>query len=210
MNKIPSFEINHLKLKKGVYVSRKDVVGGEVITTFDLRMKRPYKDAPMTTGSMHVLEHIIATYLRNDKMWSHRIIYFGPMGCRTGFYLLIRGDYTSTDIIPLLERAYDYASDFNGDIPGCTTIECGNCYDMDLPEAINDAADYYNLLIAPKKYNLEYPPITEAEKEKSRRKYEREKKQQLKLLKEMQQANEQNNLEEQDKEEIVEENDSQD
>ncbi len=185
MKTIPSFEINHLKLKKGVYVSRKDVVGGEVITTFDLRMKRPYKDAPMTTGSMHVLEHIIATYLRNDKMWSHRIIYFGPMGCRTGFYLLIRGDYAPMDIIPLLERAFDYASDFNGDIPGCTTIECGNCYDMDLPEAINDAADYYNLLIAPKKYNLEYPPITEEEKEKARKKYEKEKKQQLKILKEM-------------------------
>lgn len=185
MNTIPSFEINHLKLKKGVYVSRKDKVGNEVITTFDLRMKRPYKDAPMTTGSMHVLEHVIATYLRNDKMWKHRIIYFGPMGCRTGFYLLIRGDYMPEDILPLLERAFDYASDFSDDVPGCTTIECGNCYDMDLPEAINDAADYYNLLIAPKKYNLVYPPITEAEKQKAWNKYEREKKQHLKMLKEM-------------------------
>ena len=180
MERITSFSVDHRKLTKGVYVSRID---GNLIT-YDIRMTQPNVEPALKPEAAHTIEHIGATLLRNGK-YKDQVIYFGPMGCRTGFYLLIRGDYAPMDIIPLLERAFDYASDFNGDIPGCTTIECGNCYDMDLPEAINDAADYYNLLIAPKKYNLEYPPITEEEKEKARKKYEKEKKQQLKILKEM-------------------------
>lgn len=157
METISSFTVDHLKLKCGVFVSAKYDIGGSLITTFDLRMKRPYHDPVMETGSVHALEHILATYLRSDSLWGDRIIYFGPMGCRTGFYLIVAGDLTSEDIIPLLERAYDFASDFSGEIPGATPKECGYCVDMDLELAKADAAMYYNVLIDPKKENLRYP-----------------------------------------------------
>jgi len=157
MQTINSFLVDHTKLKCGLFVSDRYNVGGVILTVFDIRMKRPYHDEPMTTGSIHALEHIIATYLRNDDMWSNKIIYFGPMGCRTGFYLIMAGDLTGEDIIPLLERAYDYAAEFSGPIPGATAKECGNYTDMDLNEAKEDAAEYYNLLIDPKKDNLRYP-----------------------------------------------------
>lgn len=157
METIPSFTIDHLKLKCGLFVSGKYIVGSGTLTTFDLRMKRPYHDPVMETGSVHALEHIIATYLRNDPLWGSRIIYFGPMGCRTGFYLIVAGDLTSEDILPLVERAYDFASDFSGEIPGATPKECGYCVDMDLELAKADAAMYYNVLIDPKKENLFYP-----------------------------------------------------
>lgn len=149
--------VDHTKLKQGIFVSRRDVFGSSVVTTFDVRMKRPYRDNVMTTGSIHALEHIIATYLRNDSLWGDKIIYWGPMGCRTGFYLIAVGDLSSQDILPLLERAYDYASDFTGEIPGATPKECGFCVDMDLEMAKADAAEYYNILIDPKKENLVYP-----------------------------------------------------
>lgn len=157
MQKIPSFEIDHMRLKPGLYVSRKDIVGDKTITTFDIRMKRPYHEDVMDTGSVHALEHICASYMRNDSLWKERIIYFGPMGCRTGFYLVIIGDMQSPDILPFLERTFDFASDFEGDIPGATPIECGYCVDMDLQAAKNDAAMYYNLLIDAKKENFNYP-----------------------------------------------------
>lgn len=157
MQTIPSFTVDHLKLKSGLFVSGKYEIGGSVLTTFDLRLKRPYHDPVMETGSIHALEHIIATYLRNDPLWGSRIVYFGPMGCRTGFYLIMTGDLSPEDILPLLERAFDYAAEFTGDIPGATPKECGYCVDMDLELAKADAALYYNILIDPKKENLNYP-----------------------------------------------------
>ena len=157
METIPSFTVDHLKLKAGLFVSRKDILGSGVLTTFDIRMKRPYHDAVMETGSIHALEHLIATYLRNDPLWGDKVIYFGPMGCRTGFYLIMVGDLSSQDILPLMERTFDFVSDYEGEIPGATPKECGFCVDMDLEMAKADAAMYYNLLIAPKKENLVYP-----------------------------------------------------
>lgn len=157
MKTIASFQVDHLRLKSGLYVSRKDVVGDEVITTFDIRMKRPYQEDVMSTGSIHALEHICATYIRNDELWKDKIIYFGPMGCRTGFYLIVAGDVTTDAIRPLIERTFDYASDFEGEIPGATPKECGFCVDMDLAEAKRDATLYYNVIIDGKKENFNYP-----------------------------------------------------
>ena len=157
METIASFQVDHLRLKSGLYVSRKDVVGDEVITTFDIRMKRPYQEDVMSTGSIHALEHICATYISNDELWKDKIIYFGPMGCRTGFYLIVAGDVTTDAIRPLIERTFDYASDFEGEIPGATPKECGFCVDMDLAEAKRDATLYYNVIIDGKKENFNYP-----------------------------------------------------
>ncbi len=157
METIPSFTIDHTKLKSGLFVSMKYDLGGPFLTTFDLRLKRPYHDDIMDTGSIHALEHILATYLRNDSLWGDRIIYFGPMGCRTGFYLIIVGDLNSEDILDFMIRAFDYASEFEGDIPGATPKECGFCLDMNLELAKEDAALYYNMLISAKKENLRYP-----------------------------------------------------
>ena len=157
METIASFQVDHLRLKSGLYVSRKDVVGDEVITTFDIRMTRPYQEDVMSTGSIHALEHICATYIRNDELWKDKVIYFGPMGCRTGFYLIVAGDVTTDTIRPLIERTFDYASDFEGEIPGATPKECGFCVDMDLAEAKRDATLYYNVIIDGKKENFNYP-----------------------------------------------------
>jgi len=158
MEKTPSFNIDHLKLKKGIFVSAKyDLGDGALLTVFDLRMKRPYQEDVMETGSIHALEHLLATYLRNDKLWGDRIIYIGPMGCRTGFYLIISGDLTSEEILPLIERAFDYCAEFDGEIPAANPNQCGYCIDMDLTLANADAAMYYNVLIDAKKDNLHYP-----------------------------------------------------
>jgi len=161
---VASFQIDHTKLKCGLFVSRKDIYGSNVITTFDVRMKRPYHDEVMTTGSVHALEHLIATYLRSDSLWGDKIIYFGPMGCRTGFYLIMAGDLDSQDILPLIERTFDFVSDYEGEIPAATPKECGFCYDMDLEMAKIDATMYYNVIIAPKKENLVYPVKRERKK----------------------------------------------
>ena len=157
MEAIPSFSIDHLRLKAGLYVARRDLLGEEMITTFDIRMKRPYHEDVMTTGSVHALEHVCATYLRSDELWGRRILYFGPMASRTGFTLIIAGDVDTETIRPLIERTFDYASEFTGDIPGATPKECGYCVDMDPEEARRDAALYYNLLIDAKKENFNYP-----------------------------------------------------
>ena len=157
MRKLPGVHVDHTKMKCGIFVSEKYDLGGAILTVFDLRMKMPYRQDVMETGSIHALEHIIATYVRNDPLWGNRIIYFGPMGCRTGFYLIMAGDYTSEDVLPFVERAFDHASDFNGDIPFANPKECGYCVDMDLELAKADAALYYNVLIDAKKENLQYP-----------------------------------------------------
>lgn len=135
MEKIASFTIDHIKLLPGVYVSRKDYIGKECITTFDLRMTKPNFEPVMNTAEMHTLEHLIATFLRNHKTYADKTIYFGPMGCRTGFYLLLAGDYESKEIVNLVKETFEFARDFEGDIPGASDKDCGNFYDMNLPMA---------------------------------------------------------------------------
>lgn len=132
MEKIASFTIDHIKLKPGVYVSRKDHIGSETITTFDLRMTSPNDEPVMNTAEVHTLEHLGATYLRNHPEYKDRVIYFGPMGCRTGFYLLLAGDLTSREIVPLVTGMYEFARDFEGEVPGASAKDCGNYLDMNL------------------------------------------------------------------------------
>ncbi len=132
MEKIASFTINHLKLQPGVYVSRKDHIGAETVTTLDLRMTSPNEEPVMNTAEVHAIEHLAATYLRNDPEFGDKIVYFGPMGCRTGFYLLLAGDYSSKDVIALVTRTFEFVRDFEGEIPGASPRDCGNYLDMNL------------------------------------------------------------------------------
>ena len=133
MEKITSFTIDHLRLLPGVYVSRKDHAGDAVVTTFDIRMTRPNFEPVMNTAEVHTMEHLGATFLRNDPEFKDRVLYFGPMGCRTGFYLLLAGDYESRDIAPLMTRMFTFMRDFEGDVPGAAPKDCGNYLDMNLP-----------------------------------------------------------------------------
>ena len=142
MEKIASFTIDHLKLLPGVYVSRKDHIGAEVVTTFDIRMTRPNFEPVMNTAEMHTIEHLAATYLRNHKEFGPKIVYFGPMGCRTGFYLLLAGDYESRDIVELMKELFVFIRDFNDEVPGASAKDCGNYLDMNLPMA-NYLADKF-------------------------------------------------------------------
>ena len=142
MEKITSFTIDHIRLIPGVYVSRKDQVDGSCITTFDLRMTSPNDEPVMNTAEVHAIEHLGATFLRNHPVFGSRIIYFGPMGCRTGFYLLLAGDYESSDIVNLMIEMYEFIRDYEGEIPGASPRDCGNYLDMNLPMA-NYLADRY-------------------------------------------------------------------
>ncbi len=135
MEKIASFTINHIKLQPGIYVSRKDTAGREVITTFDLRMTSPNEEPVMNTAEVHTIEHLGATFLRNHPLYKDKILYFGPMGCRTGFYLLLAGDYLSRDIVPLMIEMYEFIRDYEGEVPGASPMDCGNYLDMNLPMA---------------------------------------------------------------------------
>ena len=135
MEKIASFRVNHLVLEPGIYVSRQDHFNDVTITTFDLRMTTPNKEPVMNTAEMHTIEHLGATYLRNHMMWRDRIVYFGPMGCRTGFYLLCEGNLTSKEIVPLVKGLFEYVRDFEGAIPGAEARDCGNYLDQNLPMA---------------------------------------------------------------------------
>lgn len=135
MEKITSFTIDHIKLVPGVYVSRKDPVGSEIITTFDLRMTSPNDEPVMNTAEMHTIEHLAATFLRNHAQFGPKTIYFGPMGCRTGFYLLLAGDYDSKDIIGLLTEMFHFIAEFTDEVPGASAKDCGNYLDMNLPMA---------------------------------------------------------------------------
>lgn len=135
MEKIASFTINHLKLQPGVYVSRKDRFSDTVITTFDLRMTSPNEEPVMNTAEVHAIEHLGATFLRNHRIYGNKTIYFGPMGCRTGFYLLLAGDYSSREIVPLIIELFEFIRDYQGDIPGASAKDCGNYLDMNLPMA---------------------------------------------------------------------------
>ncbi|HBN56882.1 MAG TPA: S-ribosylhomocysteine lyase [Lachnospiraceae bacterium] len=142
MEKIASFTIDHIKLQPGVYVSRKDHIGAETVTTFDIRMTSPNEEPVMNTAEVHTIEHLAATFLRNHPAFGNRIVYFGPMGCRTGFYLLLAGDYCSKDIIPLLTEMFTFIRDYVGEVPGASPKDCGNYLDMNLPMAKYLAGKY--------------------------------------------------------------------
>ena len=135
MNKITSFTIDHIRLVPGIYVSRKDTVSGAVITTFDIRMTSPNDEPVMNTAEVHTIEHLGATFLRNHGEYKDRVIYFGPMGCRTGFYLLLAGDYASSDIVPLMKEMFSFIASYEGEVPGASARDCGNYLDMTLPMA---------------------------------------------------------------------------
>ena len=135
MEKITSFTIDHIRLQPGIYVSRKDKVGAETITTFDLRMTSPNEEPVMNTAEVHTIEHLGATFLRNHPEYKDRTIYFGPMGCRTGFYLLLAGDCSSRDVLPLIRQMYEFIRDFREAVPGASPRDCGNYLDMNLPMA---------------------------------------------------------------------------
>ena len=144
MELIASFTIDHMKLVPGVYVSRKDNVKGNILTTFDIRMTRPNFEPVMNTAEMHTIEHLAATFLRNHKDWADKIVYFGPMGCRTGFYLILADDYESKDVVELLKEMFVFIRDFEGDVPGAAPEECGNYLDMNLGMAKYLAEKYYS------------------------------------------------------------------
>lgn len=158
MEKIPSFTIDHIRLLRGIYVSRKDNVGGEVITTMDIRMKEPNREPALHPGALHSIEHLAATFLRNDEEWKDRIIYWGPMGCLTGNYLLLRGDYQSADIVELMQRTFRFIAEYEGEIPGAAPKDCGNYLLQDLPMARLEARRYLEeVLMCIKEENLVYP-----------------------------------------------------
>ncbi|MCI8958108.1 MAG: S-ribosylhomocysteine lyase [Lachnospiraceae bacterium] len=158
MEKIASFTVNHLNLVPGVYVSRKDTVGQEVLTTFDLRMTTPNKEPVMNTAEMHTIEHLGATYLRNAADLKDRVIYFGPMGCRTGFYLILAGDLTSRQVLPVVTAMFEFIRDFQGEVPGAAARDCGNYLDMNLPMANYLAKQYLDrALLCAGDGNLNYP-----------------------------------------------------
>ena len=142
--KITSFTIDHLKLLPGLYVSRKDIAGDCVITTFDIRMTRPNYEPVLNTAEVHTIEHLGATFLRNHPDYGDKVLYFGPMGCRTGFYMVLAGDYTSKDILPLIKEMYLFMKDFEGDVPGACAKDCGNYLDMNLNMAKYVCNRYYN------------------------------------------------------------------
>lgn len=158
MEKIPSFTIDHNRLLRGIYVSRKDEVGNEVVTTFDIRMKEPNREPALHVGALHTIEHLAATYLRNDAKWKDRIVYWGPMGCLTGNYLLLRGDYRSEDIVELMQRTFAFVADYEGEVPGTQPQDCGNHLLHDLPMAKWEARKYLTeVLLQMKEENLNYP-----------------------------------------------------
>ena len=157
MEKIASFTIDHIKLQPGVYVSRTDKIGNEVITTFDLRMTSPNEEPVMNTAEVHTIEHLGATYLRNEPNWKDKVLYFGPMGCRTGFYLLLAGDYESEDIVPLVLSCFRFIRDYRGEVPGASAKDCGNYLDMNLPMANYWGGKYAALLENIDETRLVYP-----------------------------------------------------
>ena len=158
MEKIASFTIDHLRLQTGLYVSRVDCAGQEKITTFDIRMTRPNAEPVMDTAAVHAIEHLGATCLRNEPQWKDRVLYFGPMGCRTGFYLLLAGAYESRDVLPLMDGMFRFIAGYEGEIPGASAKDCGNYLDMNLPMARYHAEKYIReVLDQPAQDRLVYP-----------------------------------------------------
>ena len=157
MEKIASFTVDHTKLKPGLYVSRKDIFHGTTITTFDLRITAPNKEPVMGTAEVHTLEHLGATYLRNHADWKNRVVYWGPMGCRTGFYAIFEGDLTPQDVLPILTETFQFMADFQGEIPGATPHDCGNHADMSLNMARLYAHHYLASVLQDKNMQTVYP-----------------------------------------------------
>lgn len=158
MKKIESFQVNHLNLKRGIFVSRKDVFNNDVITTFDLRMKEPNNEPVMNAAEIHTIEHLGATFLRNHSIYDKLTIYFGPMGCRTGFYVVFKGEHSSNDVVNIIKEMFEFIKNFEGEVPGADARSCGNYLDMNLPMAKYEAAKYYNeVLCNLKEENLNYP-----------------------------------------------------
>ena len=155
MDKIPSFCVNHLILERGIYVSRKDSVNGNIVTTFDIRMKRPNREPVLHPDTIHTIEHLAATFLRNHPQWKERIIYWGPMGCLTGNYLIVQGDLESKDIVQLMRETFEFISTFEGDVPGASPRDCGNYLMMNLPVARIEAKRFLEevLVDPPLEYN---------------------------------------------------------
>ena len=158
MEKIPSFTIDHIRLERGRYVSRQDNVGGEVVTTFDVRMKEPNREPVLSPSAIHTIEHLAATFLRNHPVWADRIIYWGPMGCLTGNYLIVKGDLTSADVLPLVRETFAFVAAYDGEVPGATARDCGNYLLMNLPEARWEARKYLTEVLENiSDKNLNYP-----------------------------------------------------
>lgn len=158
MKKIESFLVNHLNLKRGIYVSRKDYINDYAMTTFDIRMKEPNKEPVINTAELHTLEHLGATFLRNHPVYDKLTIYFGPMGCRTGMYVIFKGDLNSQDVVEIIKEMFLFIKDFDGEIPGGDAVSCGNYLDMNLNMAKFEASKYYQeVLCNLKDENLNYP-----------------------------------------------------
>ncbi len=157
MEKITSFTIDHDRLQPGLYVSRVDSLGGTAVTTFDLRVTNPNEEPVMNTAEVHTIEHLAATYLRNEPDWKDKVLYFGPMGCRTGFYLLLFGAYSSRDVLELVKDCFRFIRDYTGEVPGASAKDCGNYLDMNLPMAKYYGARYAALLETVTDEQLTYP-----------------------------------------------------
>ena len=157
MEKIASFTVDHIRLRPGVYVSRRDRVGKEVVTTFDLRMTSPNDEPVMNTAEVHTIEHLGATFLRNHREYGSQVVYFGPMGCRPGFYLLLAGDWTAPQIVPLMVELFTFIRDFRGEVPGASPKDCGNYLDMNLKMANLLAEKYLKVLEGITPDRLVYP-----------------------------------------------------
>ena len=158
MKKIPSFTIDHIRLERGIYVSRQDAVGGEVVTTFDVRMKEPNREPVLSPSAIHTIEHLAATFLRNHPVWADKIIYWGPMGCLTGNYLIVKGDLSSSEILPLVKETFAFVASYEGEVPGATARDCGNYLLMNLPEARWEARKYLTEILEDiSDKNLIYP-----------------------------------------------------
>lgn len=160
MDKIPSFTINHEKLLRGIYVSRRDVTtkNEDKLTTFDIRLTEPNRMPPVSPQALHTIEHLAATFLRNHPSWKEKVIYWGPMGCCTGCYLILDGEYRPEEILPLMQETFRFIADFEGDIPGATSKDCGNYLFNDLPEAKRVAKQFLSeVLQNAKRENMTYP-----------------------------------------------------
>lgn len=159
MKKIASFTIDHTRLERGIFLSRRDTTAsGDIVSTFDIRLTRPNREPAVDGAALHTIEHLAATFLRNHQQWESRVIYWGPMGCRTGNYLLLSGELTSEDILPLVRETFEFIANFEGEIPGATPRDCGNYSYNDLEEARRVARRYLDeVLAAPKHENLNYP-----------------------------------------------------
>ena len=158
MERIASFQVDHKKLNRGIYESRLDEINGNYLTTFDVRVKLPNREPVMNIAEMHTMEHLGATFLRNHEVWKNEVIYFGPMGCRTGFYVILKGKLKSIDIVELIKEMFDFISKYEGEIPGATEVECGNYLDQNLPMARYESKKFLEETLKNiKEENLNYP-----------------------------------------------------